>query len=556
MKERTSHKKVRQKRLGWLGRLALITAAALLMGSLCGCQSILEVDQSSGSRGYSQADPFQSQDADGQASDSQVTGSQVSNSNAASPEDAAQVQNDSSVDGSSTNDSSQDQEELPLSLKEPSQGGQLSCAMVPASSYLPWDITDRDTARVMSLIYEGLFVQGPDARMQPLLVSSYEFSDEGDILDLYLNMDICFQDGTNLDAGDVVYSIEQLKAKKNFYSDTVSGIDTATVMDTDWVRLTLKRTGLDELTDLTFPIVSQGYQNQTVPMGTGPYRFDKAVGKREIHLAANETYHGTAPYIPTVIIYLVADSSLIEQCFATTRTNMYAPYMMPWGSYGNDADLDITRYTTNMALYLEFNTKRPFASSLSNRQKTAYALNASDILKASYWGKGLTAETLVRPDAWYMGYQTTYYAYDPEKARDIETENTNAVVLLYKEDFPMEKDAADMIKTELEAAGLTVTLTTSGDYDIALRLSEVSMTQAADMVGLKDQLQTATLDQTFSDIAHKVAEKMGQQLPVYNLFYPSMGVALGAGVHGQLTPSLSNVYNGIEDIYMDGEGQK
>ena len=48
---------------------------------------------------------------------------------------------------------------------------------------------------------------------------------------------------------------------------------------------------------------------------------------------------------------------------------------------------------------------------------------------------------------------------------------------------------------------------------------------------------------------------MGEQLPVYNLFYPALGVALGAGVHGQLQPSLSSVYNGIEDIYMDQGGQ-
>jgi hypothetical protein len=88
-----------------------------------------------------------------------------------------------------------------------------------------------------------------------------------------------------------------------------------------------------------------------------------------------------------------------------------------------------------------------------------------------------------------------------------------------------------------------------------LRLGEVSMTQAADMVGLKDQLEKATLDETFSQIAQQVAEKMGEQLPVYNLFYPALGVALGAGVHGQLQPSLSSVYNGIEDIYMDQGGQ-
>jgi len=536
MKESAKNKanKLTHKRLG---RLALLMAAVLLVMSLCGCQSLMDTDESSDRNWYSSgAESSQNEENSGEAA-------------------AEQAKDATGMDDSNSSESSPVQDQVAVSLKEPSQGGELSCAMVPASSYLPWDISDRDTARVMSLICEGLFGQQSDARMQPLLVSSYEFSDDGDILDLYLNTDIYFQDGTNLDAGDVVYTISQLKAKKNYYSDKVSGIDTATVMDTDWVRLILKRTGLDELTDLTFPIVSAGYQNQTVPMGTGPYRFDKAVGKREIHLAASENYHGTAPYIPTVIIYLVADSSLIEQCFATTRTNMFAPYILSWGSYGNDANLDITRYTGSLALYLEFNTKRPFASSLSNRQKTAYALNASDILKGSYWGKGLTAETLVKPDAWYMGYQTTYYAYDPEKAADIETENTNEVVLLYQEDEEMEKDAADLIKQELEAAGLSVTLTTSGDYDIALRLGEVSMTQAADMVGLKDQLEKATLDETFSQIAQQVAEKMGEQLPVYNLFYPALGVALGAGVHGQLQPSLSSVYNGIEDIYMDQGGQ-
>lgn len=421
----------------------------------------------------------------------------------------------------------------------------LSLAIVQPSSLLPWKVTDRETAFMLRLSEDSLFETGSSQEMSPSLAESYSFSQDGYTVDIILRQDAVFHNGNVLTSSDVVYTIQQLKSTNNYFSSMVSNIASATAMDVNWVQITFVSGGLSSLSDLVFPIVPDGYAQDMVPMGTGPYQYASMQMKREMTLTANASYFGGAPSIQTVVVYFVTSSDQIETCFDVTRTNLYSPALLKWGNYVNDTDKTIFTYHSREAVYLEFNQNSSYSQSLSNRQKVAYAVDASSILRQVYWGQGTVTETLLEPHAYYQGMADTLYGADLDKASRISVENTDQVTVFYEASDSLTSSIAPILKEELEAAGLTVNLVQSGDYDIALRRSQVSLKKAADYVGLGSEVEAAVDEAGVTQAATDIRHSMQETLPVYALFYLNGGTVAGSNLTGTLEPSGSNGFNGV-----------
>lgn len=273
---------------------------------------------------------------------------------------------------------------------------------------------------------------------------------------------------------------------------------------------------------------------------------------REMRLKRNENYFGKKPYLTEVTVYFVRDPEAVQECFETTRTNLMQTDSFVWGSYVNQKDLTIHRFESYEAVYLEFNTASGFGASLSNRQKVAYGVDAAAVLRDCYWGKGNVTETLLRPASWYQGHTTKRYGYDAEKARNMAAEGSSQVRLLYDDkDFVMAA-AAETVRQQLVEAGLSVTLVTSGTYDIALRRGQMTLMEAAKKQGRMDLLASAGTDEAVRDAASLLDEEMIDSLKVYNLFFMTQGTVTGYGIQGMLSPSDWNVFDQVENLYVKG----
>jgi ABC-type transport system substrate-binding protein len=199
---------------------------------------------------------------------------------------------------------------------------------------------------------------------------------------------------------------------------------------------------------------------------------------------------------------------------------------------------------------MEFNTKGNFASVYSNREKVALAIDAVRILRDSYWGEGTVTETLLRPGSWYKEEPTKNYGYDAEKAANMLAVGSSTVRLLYDETDPVLTAAAETIKIQLEAAGLKVQMKTAGSYDIALRRERMTLMKAAEVIAKQDLLAAAGEEDQIRLAAEQLDVYMSEELTVYNLFFLTQGTVTGYGVEGKMTPGDWNVYNGIEELYM------
>ncbi len=433
---------------------------------------------------------------------------------------------------------------------EPAEGGELRLAIENPKSLLPWDVTDEATGKMLMLIYSPLMEQKDDGTMLPCLAAAKSWSPDQTELTIKLREDVTFHNGQQLTVQDVIYSIEKLKSSKNVYSETVSRIAQAEATEEGELLLRFSAPGRMNEEGLIFPVVPNGYEEKLVPMGTGPYAYERTETMREMQLKCYEEYFGDRPYIPDVKVYFVRDAAAVEQSFATTRTNLMQMDYFSWGTYVNQKDLTTHPFDSYEAVYLEFNTKGSFGSVYSNREKAVLAVDAVRVLRDAYWGKGVVTETLLRPGCWYKEDVTKNFGYDAQKAADMLAVGSSTVRLLYDAEDPVLIAAAETVKMQLEAAGLKVQMKMAGGYDIALRRERMTLMEVAETGSRQDLLAQAESEDEIRAAAVQLDKEMNEELAVYNLFFLTQASVTGYGIEGELKPGDWNVYTGIEQLYM------
>ncbi|RUU56853.1 ABC transporter substrate-binding protein, partial [Mesorhizobium sp. M7A.T.Ca.TU.009.01.1.1] len=91
-------------------------------------------------------------------------------------------------------------------------------------------------------VFEGLTRIGPTGEVLPDLAESWTISDDGKVYTFKLQTGVKFHDGTDLDAGDVKFSLDRARAENsvNAQKGLFAAIDTIDVVDPATVKVTLK----------------------------------------------------------------------------------------------------------------------------------------------------------------------------------------------------------------------------------------------------------------------------------------------------------------------------
>lgn len=148
----------------------------------------------------------------------------------------------------------------------------LTTFTLPYRSNETWDpITCLDGVQqtLSTLLYEPLFRLDAQFAPQPVLAQEATFDETGLICTITLRRGIRFSDGTALTAQDVAAALLRAAASPR-YAPRLSQVDTVTVEGSAVVvRLTEENRAFAALLDI--PVVRFGTEQDTVPVGTGPY---------------------------------------------------------------------------------------------------------------------------------------------------------------------------------------------------------------------------------------------------------------------------------------------
>ena len=334
------------------------------------------------------------------------------------------------------------------------------------------------TREVMFNVFEGLMKPTPEGDLTPAIASDYQVSEDRLTYTFPLRDGVKFHNGDTVTAEDVVYSIQRCAAATEtgiVPVEAFSNITDIQAPDASTVVITLAQPDNEFLSYMTTAVLPADYDQQdTDPVGTGPFKFVSRAAQDSIVLKKFDEYWGTPAQLDQVTFKIIenADSLLmslqsgaIDLCAHLTSTQV--------AQLGED--FDVAEGTMNLvqALYLN-NAVEPFDNELV-RQALCYAIDKQAIIDLAFDGYGSPIGSSMYPafGKYFDESLTDYYPHDTEKAKE----------LLAQAGYP---------------DGFSMTITVPSNYKPHMDTAQVLVQQLAE-VGITAEIQAVEWESWVSD---------------------------------------------------------
>lgn len=384
----------------------------------------------------------------------------------------------------------------------------LSIFYCSKDSLNPYAAVTEFNLKLQTLMYDPLVRLTPE--FQPELVIAENIELAGKTCTVTLK-NVTFSDGSALTADDVVYSLKLAKESTLIYADQLSNITGYRARDGK-VVITLSKADPYFVNLLDFPIIKARSETLTdenkiilPPIGSGRYVFDRD----NKYLYANESHVLGAPNVKRILLIDAPDSEVTKFNLESGNVSIYNTDL----STGEVPSMigTITLSPLNNFVYLGVNLNRDVFSDAKMRYAVSYAINRAAICDQAYFSYALPASGLFSPlwqDA--KGLQNIpstenlqnsianlaelgYNSKDNEGFFVGNNGKRLSLTLVCNSDNERRMSAANLIKTQLEAAGIAVAVKAlewdgyvaalaSGDFD--LYIAEIRLLNNMDVTEL------------------------------------------------------------------------
>ncbi|MBU1082969.1 hypothetical protein KKE14_00800 [Patescibacteria group bacterium] len=320
---------------------------------------------------------------------------------------------------------------------KPAKGGTIIEGVVGQAGainplYAQGSQVDRD---VSNLVFSGLVKTNRSREFLPDLAVSWNVLDSGKAYIFTLRDNVKWHDGEKFDANDVVFTFKVIQSdaykgvlKANWQGVTVAALNPTTV------EFKLPNSSTFFLSQLTLGIIPEHLfahlpvsvigdaDNNTKPIGTGPYKLTSSVNARNsISLSVNENYYDELPLVEKLVFYFHDN----EKTLLTTLQSG-AITSAGFSTLAGVKDLElpgVNKYTYQLPQYKAvFMNQMGGNAALADkavRQALAFATNKTKIINEAEDGDASAVDSPVLPGFW--GYLPTIkkYKFDFISARDI-----------------------------------------------------------------------------------------------------------------------------------------
>ena len=319
------------------------------------------------------------------------------------------------------------------------------------------------TKEVMFNVFEGLMKPTSTGDLTPAVAESYTVSEDRLTYTFTLREGVKFHNGDEVTAEDVVYSISRC-------ADTTDGtplveafsvIQSVEAVDARTVAITIAEPSNEFISYMTTAILPADYDQQdTAPVGTGPFKFVSRAAQDNIVLEKFDEYWGTPAYLDKVTFKIMENadslvmslqSGAIDLCSHLTSTQV--------AQLGGD--FYVAEGTMNLvqALYLN-NAEKPF-DDVRVRQALCYAVDKQGIIDLAFDGYGSPIGSSMYPafGKYFDESLTNYYTKDVEKAKSLLTDagypNGFEMTITVPSNYQPHIDTAQVLVEQLKEIGVT-----------------------------------------------------------------------------------------------------
>lgn len=360
----------------------------------------------------------------------------------------------------------------------------------------PYACTTEANAYLATLLYDSLTVVD-GAFMPRLSLAATVTPTDATHLTVTLRQGVTFSDGTAVTAADVKASFDTAR-KSEQYKELLKNITAAAVdRKSGAITFTLAKGDPNAAACLSFPILKAGKNTVAAgeaPLGGGLYVY--TVGDNGASLVANPHYGKTPRYATVTLRHLPNTDSMYYGLASGSITYYYDDLNVgdtPRVS-GASAKVDMNALT-----YLGINSGRGALSDPTVRQALNLLIDRTALAASAYSGWALPATLPVHPHWGTVGdIEPLFGGQDLAAATerlDALEQKKLKLEMIYSTDSQNRGTLVDMVRTQLESAGIRVTAVPltyadylarlqSGQYD--LYIGEIRLTANMDLSPLFD----------------------------------------------------------------------
>ena len=257
-----------------------------------------------------------------------------------------------------------------------------------------------------SNVFEGLTRFGPDGSVNAGLAESWDISEDGKTYTFNLRSGVKFHDGTDLDAGDVVFSLDRARAEDstNAQKALFSGIESVEAVDATTVKVTLANPQGNFLFNMAWGdaviVAPESIENiKSNPVGTGAFTFADWKQGDSITLARNDGYWGAAPALENATFKFISEPTAAFAAMMAEDIDAFYSYPAPENLAQFEADPRFTVLAGNTEgeTILAINNKMPPFDDVRVRKAVSMAIDRQAIIDGAMFGYGTPIGTHFAP---------------------------------------------------------------------------------------------------------------------------------------------------------------
>lgn len=370
----------------------------------------------------------------------------------------------------------------------------------------PYAVTSEHNHKLQTLLFDPLVKLSTAFQPEYIVADTIMLDSKQCTVSL---KNVSFSDGSALTADDVIYSVKLAKNSALSYAEQLNNIKSVKAIDSKTVSFELGTADPYFVNILTFPIIKAESEKRTdenkivlEPIGSGRF-----VYKRDSKiLVANESYIFGASPIKQITLIDAPDSEIVNFNLESNNVDIYTSDL-------NDGKLPsmngaVQLSPLNNLLYLGLNLNSTWLKAPEMRYALSYAIDRTAVADKAYYSYALPATGLFSPlwgDA--GGVQNLNTTANLENSianlkelgynnKDKDGFYTNSggkaitLSLICNKENERKVNAANLIKSQLESAGVKVNLRTlswddymkaiaGGNYD--LYIAEIKLSNNMDV---------------------------------------------------------------------------
>lgn len=280
---------------------------------------------------------------------------------------------------------------------------------------------------VYSNIYEGLTRFAADGSVIPGLAERWDISEDGLGYTFYLRQGVKFHDGSDMNAADVVFSLNRARAEDstNAQKGLFAAIASVEALDDLTVQVTLSQPTGAFLFNMAWgdavilPEEATDDQLKSAPNGTGAFVFGNWVQGDQITLIRNPNYWGTPAMLESATIKYISDPSAAYAALMAGDIDAFPVFPAPenLAQFAADPRFSVIVGSTEGETILAMNNAQAPLDNVLVREAIAHAIDRQAIIDGAMFGYGTPIGTHFAPHNPDYVDLTAMSNYDPERAR-------------------------------------------------------------------------------------------------------------------------------------------